>query len=259
MNGLDNASRASGPTPTTAPAYRDFQRATELFRKLQVAGLLSIGFEPRLTPLSDAMPASSVTLSDAVAATQQGYKVVAGPEAGTFQIVGDKPALVWRVPSETHARPEAQELIALLGLKPGLDQYELRLGVGGEARFAGPTDGRSEIIISTRSVMGVLFYLSQAVEVPTRHEQRGYVTVTTDADGRPFDWATVTGDLLRIGVSSMPPSDATIAVQHWGYWYSIGNADLTSKSTLALLGQLFALQAGASDAPPPVLTLGVSG
>ena len=111
----------------------------------------------------------------------------------------------------------------------------------------------------TRSMMGVLFYLSQAVEVPQAHRDRGWVTTTVDADGQPFDWSQVTGDLLRVRVQATPPWHPAAAVRCQGYWYYIDNADLTSKSTLGLLSQLFALQAGDAKGATPVLTLPIGG
>ena len=108
-------------------------------------------------------------------------------------------------------------------------------------------------------LMGILFYLSQAVEAPAEHEEAGLVTVTADQDGRPFDWAAVTGDLLRIRATTSQPDGAAVAVRYKGHWFYIDDADLTSKSTLALLAQLFALRAGGITSPAPVLTLPIGG
>ena len=44
MNGLANAPRASGPTPSGTPVFKDFRRATELMRRLQVDGMLRLGY-----------------------------------------------------------------------------------------------------------------------------------------------------------------------------------------------------------------------
>jgi len=45
LNGLPNAPRASGPTPDDAPVYQEFRRATKLMRKLQVKGVLRLGYQ----------------------------------------------------------------------------------------------------------------------------------------------------------------------------------------------------------------------
>ena len=85
------------------------------------------------------------------------------------------------------------------------------------------------------------------------------MTTTLTADGQPFDWAQVTGDLLRVHSQSLPPGRAVVAVRHRGYWFYIDDTDLTSKSTFALLSQLFALQAGREAGGAPLLTLPVGG
>lgn len=45
LNGLPNAPRASGPTPGDAPVYQEFLRATKLMRRLQVKGVLRLGYQ----------------------------------------------------------------------------------------------------------------------------------------------------------------------------------------------------------------------
>jgi len=44
MNSLSNARRASGPTPLEAPEFRDFKRASKLFRALQLRDLWTAGY-----------------------------------------------------------------------------------------------------------------------------------------------------------------------------------------------------------------------
>ena len=85
------------------------------------------------------------------------------------------------------------------------------------------------------------------------------VTTTLDSDGQVFDWGQVIGDLLRIHSQLTRPTKAAVIVRHRGHWYYIDDADLTSKSTFTLLGQLFAVQAGAVENVFPVLTLPVGG
>ena len=48
MNGLDNASSASGPTPSYVPRYEAFREATETLRRLQVRG--AVDFLQRVDP-----------------------------------------------------------------------------------------------------------------------------------------------------------------------------------------------------------------
>lgn len=115
----------------------------------------------------------------------------------------------------------------------------------------------SEIAIFGRSLMSVLFYLSQAVDVPEEHKREGRVTITLDAAGKPFDWREATGRLLEVRSSGQRPADAAVAVFYRGAWFFVDDRDLHSKTTFSLLNYLFALKAGSKDIQEPVLTLGV--
>jgi hypothetical protein len=259
LNGLSNAPGASGPTPKHPPRYQEFAAVSKLFRALQERGLLEMGYEVRHSEVSAPIAAGKIGLSDVIEAAQQGYRLVPGEDGRSLVLTDSSSVLVWRIPPAAAETAEVREIVRLLGLVPDRQTYEIRLGAADLVRPQDETGRRSEITIATRSLMGTLFYLSQSVDVPKRHRDKGFVTTTTDAEGRPFDWSLVTGDLLRVRSRRAPPRSAAVAVRHWGHWYYVDNADLTSKSTLALLGQLFALQAGAAESTAPVLTLPVGG
>lgn len=258
MNGLNNARRGSGPTPDQAPQYEQFARVSSLLRKLQVMGMLQIGYESRPLPLSEPVPAEAVTATDIIDAAREGYRFEAVDDARVV-LTGTSEVLVWRIAPAIADLPEVRQIIELLDLEPGRDAYELRLAAASASDPREASGGRTRIDVTTRSLMGTLFYLSHAIEVPDKHRERGLVTTTVDPQGRVFDWARVTGDLLRVHSRAMPPRSAAVAVRYAGQWFFIDNSDLTSKSTFALLGQLFALQAGAEVGPAPVLTLPIGG
>ena len=114
-----------------------------------------------------------------------------------------------------------------------------------------------EIAVTGRSLLAVLFFLSQAVEVPERHETEGRVTVTRTASGERFDWAAATGHLLQVHSAASEPPNAAVRVRYRGYWYYIADTDLSSKTTFSLLTYLYSLKAGSHDLKEPVLTLGI--
>lgn len=114
------------------------------------------------------------------------------------------------------------------------------------------------IRIRLRSVMGAMFYLSQAIEVPLEHEARGLVTVTRTADKQKFDWQQLMNGMFRVHSSAHEP-EATVRVHYRDTWFFIADDDLESKSTLFLLLQLFQLQAGRAPMPAPVLTIPAGG
>lgn len=149
--------------------------------------------------------------------------------------------------------PGVAELRGLLGApEAAAGGHQLTFAVGTLDRAPG------ELAVYPRSLMGVLFYLSQAVEPPEPHLAAGWATVTRDRGGQVFDWRLVTGDLLRVASSRERPAEAFIAVPYRGAWFYIADDDLESKSTFGLLAQLFSLQAGDSRSLVPVLTLPLS-
>ena len=101
--------------------------------------------------------------------------------------------------------------------------------------------------IVTRSLLGIMFYLSQAVEVPEPDLEEGRVVVTKTDNGGVFNWTEITGGLLRIHNSLNRPEDASLLIFYRNYWFYINDSDLISKSTFSLLAQIYALQAGDQD------------
>ena len=162
----------------------------------------------------------------------------------------DKPSVEMRVDPKALGWDEVKQLCNLLNLEPGRETFRLTTerGAGGKDRVA----------LATRSLSSILFYVSQSVAAPERDELAGRVTVTRDEQGKRFDWLAVTGGLMRISSSSMPPGNAYVAIRYRGSWFYVDDSDLTSKSTFSLLMQLFALQAGDVKSAGPVLTLPVS-
>ena len=159
-------------------------------------------------------------------------------------------ALVLRLAPLAVDSPEARQLVAHLGLPPGKTDYVF-------SSTADPNNlAKSSIVM--RSLMASLFYVSQGVEPPVEDETRGRVTITRDAEGQSFDWKQITGDLMQIRSSAERPDSSAVRVHYRGAWFYIEDSDLTSKSTFALLMNLFALQAGDIPTTAPVLTLPVA-
>jgi len=160
-----------------------------------------------------------------------------------------KPVVALRLSQEAVESKEVAELCQLLGLDPGRTSYPLTASVGG--------GGKDRLAIVPRSLMGSLFYISQAVEAPPSDRARGLVTVTKRPDGSEFDWSAVTGDLIHIHSSALPPGRAYARIWYRGSWFYVDDADLSAKSTFMLLMQLLALQAGDIKSTGPILTLPV--
>ena len=149
--------------------------------------------------------------------------------------------------------PAVREVVRLLELTPDRDHYPLVSGVLHEG--GGPP--WDSIYVQTRSLLGVLFFISNGVEVPVEHSRAGVVTTTVADSGEALDWSAITGDVLRVRSSATQPDRARIAVPHRGHWFFIDDTDIRSKSTFVLVTQLYALQAAPPTAGGPTLTLPV--
>ena len=114
---------------------------------------------------------------------------------------------------------------------------------------------KSNLDIETRSLLGVLYYLSHAIETTKENIESGYVVVTLNNEGKPFLWGDVTGDLLKIYSQIKEPSQASIKILYDGHWYFVKKSDLNSKSTFSFLAQIFFLQAGNFDRSAPLITI----
>lgn len=121
-------------------------------------------------------------------------------------------------------------------------------------------DGET-LVVKTRSLMGILFYLSHAVEVPENDIKNGIVQTTIDDDGNQFDWSkNASGTLLNVHCSKERPDDAFVSTFYRGHWFFIKDNDLHSKSTFLFVSTLFNLQAGeaSSNDVEPMLTIPIS-
>lgn len=138
---------------------------------------------------------------------------------------------------------------------------ELMELTGDEDEFVLTTRGArqrdGEISLSGRSLLGVLFFLSHAVQAPPSHEERGLVTVTKGPDGAKVDWGVATENLLRIQSSASAPANAFVRIRYRDHWFYIEDSDLHSKATFNLLTYLFSLQAAGEAEGSPLLTVPV--
>lgn len=108
--------------------------------------------------------------------------------------------------------------------------------------------------VQTRSLNGMLHYLSHGVDIPPDHHARGLVTRTLHA-GSAFNWSAVTRGLLHVRSGTAQPQGAAVSIAFRDHWFWIADNDLDSKSTFSFLAQLLALQSEAGEAPEPMLTI----
>jgi hypothetical protein len=211
MNGVDNASNASGPTPRIKPDYEDFYRMTSLLQKLEYEHKLALGLDD------------------------------------------ENKALDLRFLNVSDDSSEMRELRSILDLERGRTEFYF------QDNFLSVS--KRSLSVRMRSLMGLLFYLSHAVEVPQEDIDSGKVMTTVDVNGDVFDWTqNASGKMLKVLCSKTRPANAFIATHHRGHWFYIADNDLHSKSTFMFVSYLFNLQAGESsaNAVAPLLTIPTS-
>ncbi|NOX57850.1 MAG: hypothetical protein GXP29_03210 [Planctomycetes bacterium] len=257
LNGLDNASTASGPTPSRAPVFESFADAVRLIRFLEAAGDVEFVFVPRRRQISLELPRAKISSGDLIAATKSGATFATTGDSDTASLVVTRRVLVLRFSDTPTDAQDAARLRKMLSLEQGEREFEIVDAT--ELRGVRRVETHPKIGLDTRSLMGVLYFLSQAVEVPERHSERGIVTSTVRADGSGFAWSDVLDDLFAVHSSATKPRHVAVAVKHRGYWFYINDDDESTKSTFSLLGQLFMLQTGEVTKSSPVLTLPVGG
>jgi len=173
-------------------------------------------------------------------------------KAGLVHAVADPDGnVVLEIREHPQLRSELAEFRSLLGVPAGMS----RLAMTNDFLNVRP----GQIVLRTRSIASIMFFLSQNVAVPDSHVAKGLVTVTTGPNGDVFDWDRVVGDFIKVHCSPTPPSSAYTAINYRGHWFYIRDDDLNSKSTFMLLTQLFNLQAGQTKVQAPTLTIPVRG
>jgi hypothetical protein len=257
MNGLKNAPRASGPTPSQAPEYRDFREAVRLMRKLAQARLIDFEFATRVEQIGDPIPTDNVDGDALIDVAKAGLEFRIRDEGRTMALIQEERILTLRFANQAAQSADAKRLRELLHLAPEQVRYDLVDPANGDYDPLVPDRVLSDVSLDTRSLMGVMYYLSNAVDVPLEHKTAGPVTATLDEEGNPFNWGDLLDGIFAVSCSQSPPDNAAVAVRYHGSWFYIAGDDENSLSTFALLNQLESLTETEKRGPAPVLTLPV--
>jgi hypothetical protein len=259
MNGMMNAPRASSPTPTDTPVYRDFLEAVGLMRELARERHIDFVYETRYKPVSEPTAVEKVSPGDLINAAKANSVFRTNPESDQVFLAAPERVVVLRFREKDADLERVDRLRELLGLEEGLLRADL---VEDEESDFNPFDPQRQVKtvgLDTRSFMGVLYYLSNGVAVPPEDQAAGPVSLTVDDEGHPFDWQELLQGLFAVHYSSQRPVDAAVAVRYRGKWFYIADDDDESQSTFALLDQLADLVAGDVQQTAPVLTLPIGG
>ncbi|MHC5108956.1 MAG: hypothetical protein ACYTHJ_03645 [Planctomycetota bacterium] len=259
MNGLRNAPRASGPTPDRTPRYERFLEAVNLIQRLADQHLIEFEIDTRVENFGDPIPVKSVEgdmLVDAAKINAE-FKLVG--DGSSMALVQEQRVLMIRFAPDAKHSAEAIRLRELLSLDKTRVRFDVVDPAQADYDAINRTANLSNISINARSLIGLMYYLSNAIDVPPEDVASGPVTLTMEEDGQPFNWQVLLGDIFTVRYCKNKPGKAAVAVPFRGHWFYIANDDESSLSTFALLNQLAALKAGTEQGPAPVLTIPVGG
>lgn len=116
---------------------------------------------------------------------------------------------------------------------------------------------RNVVYVQFRSVLGIMVFLSHAVETPPGDPAAG---VTLDANGKPFNWAPLMQGIMTIHTSDSEPQHAFVKTKLHNHWFYISDTDQQSEVTFTFVLRLMSLLSGnaqPSSQKSPVLTIPV--
>jgi hypothetical protein len=260
LNGVPNATTASGPPQDDLPDFGRFRRVADLLQSVQDRGLGAVWSEERMVDVGAPLPGADVNATAAVAAAKDGLEFRPGGDGTSRVLTRRERGLVFEIFPEAVSDPEMLELEGLLNLRPGLRRYEIRVARGVlPDPLHSPVPPSDALRVTPRSTAQTYFFLANGVEVPFEHVAAGLARTPIGPDGKVFDLRAVTAGLFTVHScrGHKPPPEAFVAVKYRGYWYYIDDRDATSKSTFALVLQLQRLDFGHQQPAAPFLTLPV--
>lgn len=116
----------------------------------------------------------------------------------------------------------------------------------------------NSVEVTTRSIVGVMVFLSHGVCVPVEHIENKRALRYHIRPGIPYDWWPLMHNLVCIRSSKTEPTTAFVKINMNCYWYYIDWSDFKSIATFSFVNSLIVLSAGNSlsgTSQAPVLTI----
>jgi hypothetical protein len=240
LNGIDNTISREAHRSRVA-SVQEFAELVARLRRLEAEGLIRVDVQYRREVLSAPIPVDRVSADTLLGAIEKDYRLEYQDDPPAYVLTAKRPHYILRTDRDVWDHPDFQAASRLLGLAPKKETYEIDPGRNGDG---------DTIRLTTRSLLGAMAYLSNAVAIPTAHG--GFANTAVD-------FQSALQNLIDVRVSATPVGDAYVAVPHRGFWFYIDDRDLNSKRTLSLLTSLIRLTISAGGAQNvPILTLPVT-
>jgi len=265
LNELLNASAIGGVAPRQVNHYERFIRVSRLLRELQEESFIQINtladqpdqvaVTAGAIPMDESARRRAAEIISLLNITRSPVPDSAEPAnpAKASSVAPAPPAKVTPAPSANVA-PAPSAPPAPANTQPAASDLS-RANQSVPLESGGFPRNPARVLLTGRSILGVMTFLAQQVDVPAEHVRQGLVHRTRGPDGKVFDWNLVSQGMFRVRSSSSIPNQAFLRVHYRGYWFYIDDTDLESKSTYTLLAQLFSLQSASGTMAAPVLTI----
>jgi hypothetical protein len=260
LNWISNAETASGPIPRDPPEFAEFLSGVQALQRLSDRKLATIFTEEQDDPIGDDLPPGKITAAAAVAAAKAGYEYRKVEKTGDWRVVRKKQQPRLRIAESANADPDFLEFCRAFKLDQSKNSFDMSTGKLDPYYKDAPKGGLTGLDLETRSLLQVLYFLANGVEVPPAHLLTGEAASTRSSAGEVFDWNQVLHGLFQVcSCQGKRPSYAHVAVQYKDYWFYIDERDRDTKATFSLLVELSRLQLSGEKGAGPMLTLPIGG
>ena len=259
LNWVSNAETASGPTPTEPPDYATFLEGVQSLQRLQDRKMITLFTEEREEAVSSTFALNENNVRNTIDSVQNNLEIKTSKEG--FSLIRRQKQPVLRVDPAVNDDADWLVFCNSFKLNPNLRTFDLTAEKLDPFLKDMPQTGLETLDLETRSLLQVLFFVSQGVDVPREHTMSGVAPRTNDFNGGLFNWQQVMGGLFRVCSvkSKKRPDCAQVAVQYKGYWYYIDERDRDTKATFALLLEVSRLELESTKSKAPILTLPLGG
>lgn len=255
LNWVSNAETASGPTPVEPPDYATFLEGVQALQRLQDRKLITLFTEEREEVISSTFAPDENTVKNSLDSVQNSLELKSTKDG--VSLIRRQKQQVLRVDPSVNEDGDWLIFCSAFKLNPNLRTFDLTAEKLDPFLKNMPPTGLESLDLETRSLLQVLFFVAQGVDVPREHLVSGVAPRTNDFNGGLFDWQQVLGGLFRVCSvkSKKRPDCAHVAVQYKDYWYYIDERDRDTKATFALLLEVSRLELESTKSKAPLLTL----
>jgi hypothetical protein len=254
INGLRNDTIRENAPKRNKDQLREFAEILQELGKLQDLGFVELYFEPEEREISGPISAEKVSLKDIIQADKEHYKLAFNAANNEYRAIKIDQSPVLRFSKQAASAPELARITEKFNLERSLQNYKVLSSPGAQIKVSELQKPLNVMMVSTRSILGVMAYLAQGVAVSAQHSDRGMVPVIDETSLRQG----MLPGLFEVKVEKERPSHANLAVPFKNNWFYIDEADISSIRTMGVVNSLMRLKIKATAAQNiPILTIPV--